>query len=263
MDLQIPYVVLGGGSNSIFADAGFRGLVIHMQARSISLEEDNKKSDPKFGIISAEAGALLSQVIHFALKHNLSGMERMTGIPGTVGGAARGNAGAFGIEMKDIVDRAIIYKPRGKIREVTKKYFKYHYRSSVIKHNNDIILKIFFKLRRASAEDVKAAMAEAANIIKNRISKQPKGKCSGSFFKNPGLELKAGYLLEQAGCKGLQVGKIMVSELHANWLINMGGGTQNDVLGLCKILKEKVKSRFKVDLEPEVQIVGATGFLNV
>lgn len=273
-ELDIATFILGGGSNTIFADEGFRGLVIHMVAKTIT-------TGPGESVV-AESGALLSQVIQFALKNNLSGMEKMMGLPGTIGGAVRGNAGAFGIEIKDIFQKAQIYNQEKGLYEASAKDLHFDYRTSKIKASAvaaasgsatpEIVLKVWLKLHEASPEQAKAALAEAMDIVKNRISKQPKGKCSGSFFKNPVTpdyknpaaqpkETKAGYLLEQIGAKGLQVGGVKVSDQHANWLMNTGNGTQKEVRELSKLLQNKVKERFNIALEREVQLVSVNGQL--
>jgi len=275
IDLKIPFFILGGGSNTIFADEGFRGLIIHMAAKNIALEGD---------FIVADAGTLLSQVIQFSLKNGLTGMEKLMGLPGTIGGAVRGNAGAFGVEIKDIFQKARLFSPQKGLHEADSKDIDFSYRTSAIKKNSsgktakpgqiianqEIILKVWLHLTPATPEKAKTALAEATDIVKNRISKQPKGKCSGSFFKNPTTpdyrspqppETKAGYLLEQVGAKGLKVGGVQVSQNHANWLMNTGNGTQKDVLKLVKILQNEVKDRFNILLEPEVQLVSPTGML--
>ena len=146
-------------------------------------------------------------------------------------------------------------------------HLNFNYRMSAIKKSDGIVLKVFLKLKKIPAPDAKTAMDEAMEIVKNRISKQPKGKCSGSFFKNPGeldpdQKMKAGYLLEHSGCKGLQIGQVKVSDQHANWLMNLGGGTQKDVLALCKLCQKNVRVKFGIELEREVQLVNETGFLN-
>lgn len=260
---KIPTVILAGGSNIIFADEGFRGLVIHVASRHIAMENDD--------IIVADAGTLLSQVIQFALKNSLTGMEKMTALPGTIGGAVRGNAGAFGLETKDIFQKALLYSPTRGLREEQKPYFNFNYRSSTIKTSDDIILKVWLKLKRATPEEAKKALEESLDIVKNRISKQPKGKCSGSFFKNPTPpdysnpqkpETKAAYLLEQSGCKDLQVGDAKVSPLHANWIMNLGHATQKDVLTLAEKMNSLVKQKYNLTLEKEVQFIGQHGSLN-
>ncbi len=294
-ELAIPVFVLGGGSNTIFADEGFRGLVIHMAAKNIFLEaagtnagatatmpgvparttELNNKQTGLF--VVAEAGALLSQVIQFALKNKLTGMEKMMGLPGTIGGAVRGNAGAFGIETKDIFHKALIYNPEKGLFEAGAGDLHFDYRTSMVKKDQskakkalETVLKVWLALKPADPETAKAALAEATDIVKNRISKQPKGKCSGSFFKNPVTpdykhpqppETKAGWLLEQIGAKGTRVGGVQVSPHHANWLMNTGNGTQKDALELSDLLQNKVKERFGITLEREVQLVSPQGEL--
>lgn len=250
---KIPVFILGGGSNTVFADEGFRGLVIHMKANTITVEGNT---------IIADAGALLSQVLQASLKHKLSGMESLMGLPGTVGGAVRGNAGAFGTETKDIVEKALIYNEKKGIHEVSKEYFDFSYRTSSVKRHPgvDTVLRAFFTL--TPAETTKA-LQETLQILKSRAGKQPTGKTSGSFFKNPSIEATAGYLLDQVGCKNLQVGQAKVSELHANWIMNVGGATQKDVIELAKIMYQRVMDKFQVALEPEVQFVGEKGMIQV
>ena len=249
---KIPVIVFGGGSNTIFSDKGFRGLVIKVKTSKIKKDGET---------IIADAGALLSSVIQFALKENLSGMEKMTGIPGTVGGAVRGNAGAYGTEMKDILNKALVYGEKKGLREEGKEYFKFGYRDSILKKTGEIVLKAYLCLENEDPEKIKMMREETLFIIKTRVSKQPKGLTSGSFFKNPSPDLSAGYLLENAGCKRLQVGGAQVSGEHANWLLNKGNATLEDVLELKKIMKERVKEKFNIDLRAEVQLIGENGFI--
>lgn len=287
-ELDIPVFVLGGGSNTIFADEGFRGLVVHMAAKNIFLEAAGTSAGAEATppgaparatepLVAAEAGALLSQVIQFALKNKLTGMEKMMGLPGTIGGAVRGNAGAFGMETKDIFHKALIYSPDRGLFEAEPGDLAFDYRTSSVKKDQvkalkalETVLKVWLKLKPADPEIAKAALTEATDIVKNRISKQPKGKCSGSFFKNPVTpdythpqppETKAGWLLEQVGAKGTGVGGVQVSPHHANWLMNTGNGTQKDVLELSALLQNKVKERFGITLEREVQLVSPQGEL--
>jgi UDP-N-acetylmuramate dehydrogenase len=268
---HIPCVILGGGSNVIFADEGFRGLVLRVEARKIELEGKD--------IIAAEAGAALASVIQFALKNGLTGMENLMGLPGTLGGAVRGNAGAYGTEIKDIFDHALILTNKNQLKEADAKYFNFGYRDSTVKKTNDVILKIWLRLKKDPATTAAATTAAASpttpgtpaataaasekakKIIIERTGKQPKGKCSGSFFKNPNKELSAGYLLDQCGLKGLQVGGAQVSAEHANWIINRGNATQEDILTLSGIMQEKVFERFNIKLIREVQLIGTAGFL--
>lgn len=254
--LQIPVFIFGGGSNLIFNENGFRGLVIKIAANKIVIENQT---------ITADAGALLSQVIQTAIKNNLTGLEKLTGLPGTIGGAARGNAGAFGTEIKDVLTSATIYNEKKGIHEVDKNYFDFDYRSSKIKQNKgrDIILQVKLTLKKSEDHETQKAQTEIVEILKSRTGKQPSGKTTGSFFKNPNPELAAGYLLDQCGCKGLQVGGVQVSHQHANWLINLGNATQEDVIELAHIMRERVEDRFDIRLEPEVQFVSITGYLDI
>lgn len=252
---KITYMIIGGGSNMIFADSGFRGLIVHITAKTISQNNNT---------IIADAGALLSQVIQFSLKKGLVGMEKFMGLPGTIGGAVRGNAGAFDIEIKDIFQKAIIYNQEKGVHEEDKDYFKFSYRASTIKKRKgkDIILRAYFTLKKG---DTEKAVNETAKTIKSRAGKQPSGKTCGSFFKNPEKNAEsaasAGELLDKAGCKGMKVGDLEVSDLHANWIINNGKGTQKDLIELTNQMKAKVQELFGVTLEPEVQLVSETGFL--
>lgn len=257
--LEIPFFVLGGGSNTIFHEKGFRGLIIHMKAKNIEIAGER---------IIADAGVLLSQVLQAAMKNGLTGMEKFMGLPGTVGGAVRGNAGAFGVETKDVVEKALIWNEEQGLHEAPASYFNFSYRSSTVKkrQGQDIVLRVYYKLTKG---DPKAAMKENAAVIASRLKKQPAGKNTGSFFKNPrpfdseeGPAIYAGKLLDEAGCKGLRVGDIQVSDQHANWIMNRGNATQTQVIELMKTMQERVKKQFNVQLEPEVQFVGETGPLD-
>lgn len=254
--LSIPCFIMGGGSNIVFHDQGFHGLVIHIKAKQIKVEKDT---------IIADAGALLSQIIQTASKNNLSGMEKLTGLPGTIGGAVRGNAGAFGTETKDIFSKALIYNQKDGLHEEEKDYFKFDYRSSTVKSakGKDIILRVHLKLTPASPEEIKKNTLELVETLKSRAEKQPQGQTTGSFFKNPKTAPSAGYLLDQAGCKGLTKGHAQVSEKHANWIMNLGGATQKDVIELAKTMRERVKNDYNVILEPEVQLVGSNGIIDL
>jgi UDP-N-acetylmuramate dehydrogenase len=270
--LKIPYFILGGGTNTVFADEGFRGLIIHFIARKVALEQPDGSGH---GIISADAGALLSQVVAFALKNNLAGMEKLMGLPGTIGGAVCGNAGAHGIEIKDVFHKALVYSREKGLFEAGRAHLHFSYRHSAIKDSGDIILKVWLRLEE---KDCSEAVKTGTEIITKRITAQPKGRSTGSFFRNPGIagdastatsdsstakETKAGYLLDQCGCRGLRVGDAQVSDEHANWIMNRGHATQKDLLELARLMREKVRERFKVTLEPEVRLIGPTGPIKI
>jgi UDP-N-acetylmuramate dehydrogenase len=226
----------------------------------VGVSEGKEGAGKAAGVISATAGTPLSVVIQFALKNNFVGIEKMMGIPGTIGGAVRGNAGAFGCEIKDVFKKALILDDDNEIKEVGPDFLNFGYRESAIKKSKKIILKVWMEFKK-DPESAKKALEEGGKIIIERIGKQPKGKCCGSFFKNPDQQLSAGYLLEQCGCKGLQVGGAQVSHEHANWIINRGDATQEDVINLSSMMKERVLEHFDVTLEREVQLVGEFGMI--
>lgn len=254
--LKMPYIVFGRGSNLIFADEGFKGLVIHIKANKIEVNNDE---------IIASAGALVSQIINKASENNLSGLEKLTGLPGTIGGAIRGNAGAYGTEIKDCLVEAEIFHPQKGVFKAKAKDLEFGYRNSALKNTlkGAIVLKVVLKLKKIDEATAKSMKEEIVEILKSRTGKQPKGKTTGSFFKNPDPDLSAGYLLDHVGAKGLQVGKAQVSQEHANWIINKGGAKQKDIVELAKILIEKVKTHFDIELEPEVQLISKDGFMDI
>lgn len=233
-NLKIPWILIGGGTNVLFSEKGFRGLVIHIKADKIT--ETSKT-------VTAEAGALLPQV---ARKANL---DALFGIPGTVGGAVWGNAGGRDGEIKDFMETVEVYDPDTGKTELIKP--KFEYRKSDI--GKKIILKVTLKKQEKSDK------AKIREKLKWRAEKQPKEPSAGSFFKNPGKDLSAGYLIEQSGSKGLQVGGAQISNKHANFIINLGNAAQKDIVELAKIAKERVKSKFEIDLTPEVRIIDEYG----
>jgi UDP-N-acetylmuramate dehydrogenase len=207
---NLPFFVLGGGSNTIFADAGYRGLVILMKAKNMVIDGER---------ILTDAGVTLAQLIQASMKAGLTGMEKLTGLPGTVGGAVRGNAGAFGVETKDLVEKVKLFDMEKGIVEATNAEMEFSYRHSRVKETREVVLQATYHFQKAVDN---SAMQETLEILKSRTGKQPAGKTSGSFFKNPSSELTAGRALEEADCKGTRVGDTMVSDLHANWMMNVG-----------------------------------------
>jgi len=253
-----PWIILGWGSNMIFSDQGFAGLVIHNLARKVSLDKN---------LVVADSGTLLSQIIQFALKNGLTGMEKLMGLPGTIGGAVRGNAGAFGLEITHLFEKAWIYRPSekagepGESLEVDHKYLEFGYRESRLKKNNEIVLKVWLNLKPG---DTAAGVEEVRKTIVARVGKHPTGKSSGSFFKNPsgnsvGEGLSAGLMVDQCGYKGFKIGGAFISEKHGNFLMNDGTATMKDILELCLEIQEAVEKKFGIRLEREVQLIGENG----
>lgn len=241
-ELDLPVFVFGGGSNLLFDDAGFRGLVIRMRAEDVKVEGER---------VMADAGVMMARVVKAAAEAGLTGIEAWNGLPGTVGGAVRGNAGCFGVETKDVLESAVVWLPGEGVRDVPPEFFDYHYRSSRLKKEPGIVLSATFKLAKGVAEEITAKMRE---IARSRIQKQPPGSSTGSFFKNPEGD-SAGRLIEAAGLKGHVLGKAQISPHHANFFLNKGGATAGDILALADLTQKTVEEKFGVVLEREVVYV--------
>lgn len=243
---NIDIFVFGGGSNILFDDNGFRGLVIKIETENIAVDGE---------YITADAGIMISKLIKYSIEHDLIGIEKWVGLPGTVGGAVRGNAGCNGLETLEIFEKALLLNPKtGEIREEKPDYFDFSYRHSKLKETNEIVLNATFKLKNKdiSNEEQKEIMDE---IRKFRLTKQPFGKTTGSFFKNPSPDKPAGMLIDKAGLKGKIIGKAQISEKHGNFFLNLGGATSKEMIELVKLAKREVKAKFDIDLEEEVQII--------
>ena len=269
----LPYVLLGWGSNMIFSDLGFRGLIIRNLARKCELAEEvgakGQEGEDGFRsadrLVVADSGTLLSQIIQFSLKNGLTGMEKLMGVPGTIGGAVRGNAGAFGLETTHLFEKALIYRPNsGETVEITHADMKFDYRHSKIKDSREIVLKVWLRLQ---VGDTQAGVEEVRRIITSRAGKHPSGKSAGSFFKNPsgnsiGEGFSAGYLSDQCGFKGKKIGGAFISEKHGNFLMNDGTATMRDVLELCLEIQQTVLAKFGIKLEREVALIGEHGYID-
>jgi UDP-N-acetylmuramate dehydrogenase len=246
----IPLIIIGGGSNVLFHDKGFRGIVIRLKPGPIKFAPPKT---PK--TLTAPAGTSLQTVIKKAQEKGFHNLSRLTGIPGTLGGAIRGNAGANGLEIKDVLKSATILNPKtGRIRTATPEQLKMKYRHSALKKTNEIVLKATLKLSKGKPIP--------KSLATNRTGTQPYGLSAGSFFKNPdhkNPKLSAGYLIEQCGLKGHEIGGTKISEKHANFIQNLNDTsspvTQKDVLRLAALAKQKVYKKFKITLEEEVQII--------
>lgn len=245
---KIPLFIFGSGSNILFDDKGFRGLVVKIEANKISFDLKKKR-------VTADAGVLISKLINESINKGFSGLEKWIGLPGTVGGAVRGNAGCNGLEAKDfLVYATLMDQTTGDVHEANTKYFHFEYRHSKVKETQEIVLNATFQLktRKVSEEDQKEMMNK---LRQTRAQKQPFGLTTGSFFKNPSPDKPAGMLIEEAGLKGKMVGKAQISDKHANFFLNKGGATAKDIIDLMKLAKKTVKSKFGITLEEEVQIV--------
>lgn len=241
-----PYII-GNGSNILVSDSGLRGVVLRLAK---GLSELKCLGD---GVIYADAGVSLSKLCAFALSNNLSGLEFAYGIPGTAGGAAYMNAGAYGGEMKDVLCSVSHINFDGEVGCFEKENLKLGYRCSAYTDSNLIITGLTLKLKNGDYDEIKAAMNLNLN---KRKSKQPlEYPSAGSTFKRP-VGYFAGGLIEQCGLKGYSIGGAEVSEKHAGFIINKGGATTNDILSLIKYVQNKVFTETGVHLETEVKYIG-------
>lgn len=265
---KIPWYVIGDGSNIVASDKGFKGLIIKIDIKKFDVEGPN---------VTVGAGNNLLDFI-FRLNHlGLAGLEKMAGIPGTVAGAVYGNAGAYGQEIKDKITKVKILS-QNNVRWISKSDCQFSYRESIFKKKkNWIIVQAAFNLQRS---DPKELIKTSKDIIKLREQKYRPGLlCPGSFFKNIVLadlplkarqsliqkvpkdkimygKIPAGYLLEQVGAKGMQMGGIKVAEHHGNLFYNTGKGKASDIRKLAVLLKNKIEKEFGIELEEEIQYLG-------
>ena len=243
---NIPYYVMGNGSNLLVGDNGFRGVIlqIYRKMNEVCVEGDH---------IHAQAGALLSMIASRALAGSLTGFEFASGIPGTLGGALMMNAGAYGGEMKQVLVSARILTRDGSICEMPVEEMELGYRTSIFAKNGDIVLSAVLKLEHGDADKIKAYMEE---LKEKRVTKQPlEYPSAGSTFKRPEGYF-AGKLIQDAGLRGFRVGGAQVSEKHCGFVINKGNATAADVCRLMADVQAKVQEQFGVTLEPEVKFLG-------
>ena len=241
--------VVGSGSNLLVADDGFRGLVLKLDEGLATIERDGER-------VICGGGARLPQASARAARWGLTGLEFGVNIPGTVGGAVKMNANAYGGQLAKVLEWVQIATPEGSERR-SPDQLGFEYRRSNLRPR-EIVSRASFKLETADSEDVKATLAR---MREQRKAAQPSGiKTFGSTFKNPDDPRAdgrtAGMLLEQAGCRGLQVGGARFSEKHANFVENMGDATTADVLNLMREGRRRVRERFGIELEAEVQLLG-------
>ncbi len=246
---KIPFFPLGGGTNILVRDGGIEGAVISLRSfrRTGVLSKDNK-----YAYLFAEAGTLLQRIVNFSKENGYSGVEGLAGIPGTVGGAIFGNAGAFGYEMKDVLISVEVMDIEGRIKRFKAEEINFGYRSTSISQN-ELILGAEIKLKKDEKEEVSAKVDD---FLEKKREKQPlREPSAGCVFKNP-AGLSAGKLIDEAGCKGIKIGDVEVSSIHANFFINKGRANASDFIRLMEEVAHRVKERFGVVLEPEIKIVG-------
>jgi len=266
---KIPVLVLGGGSNVLISDKGFDGLVIKIHNSNLKFEENK---------IIADAGVNLSKIVLESVNRNLSGLEWAIGIPGTVGGAVNGNAGAFGRATSEAVEEVKAFDIlEHSVKNFKKEDCKFGYRKSIFKRNPDlIILSATFRFKKGSSGDIQKAIKD---FTRQRIESNPSGFSAGCFFVNPGWEglrnkeelirefpelkqfadrpkISAGFLIESVGLKGKKIGGAMIAQEHANFIVNMGKAASKDVLALADLCRKKVKKKYGLELEVEKRLLG-------
>jgi UDP-N-acetylmuramate dehydrogenase len=258
-DQKIPYFILGGGSNILVADKGVSGLVIHNRARSVSFRHNGVNV-----ICTAESGMNFSSLSRRCIAKGLSGLEWAVGVPGTIGGAVVGNAGAHGGDINAVLLSASIWEPGRGIRVYTNEEMQYDYRDSILKREQHkartrrVVLSADLQL---APESVEVLTARADAFTTRRKQTQPGGASMGSMFRNPD-NYYAGYLIESAGLKGFQIGNARISEQHANFFVSDGDTTAEDIRSLIAEAWNEVREQFGVEMDLEVELVGDWDFRN-
>lgn len=269
----LPFFLLGAGSNILVADRGFDGLIIKNELNAIF-------ADRKTSMMYADAGVSMPRLVAEAAKHSIAGLEWGIGIPGTVGGSVRGNSGAFGKEMKDVLVSADVYDTKtATMKQFNNAECAFGYRDSIFKRKPELI--ILFAVFRGEKGDREAIQKQIIEISGARSKTQDIGaKCAGCIFKNPKWPddtkhktqitqkfpdlaqfqdretIPASYLIDHAGLKGKHIGNAEVSLAHANYIINEGSATANEVMQLIALIKESVYRIYGILLEEEIQFVG-------
>ncbi|MBX6395691.1 MAG: UDP-N-acetylmuramate dehydrogenase [Alicyclobacillaceae bacterium] len=241
-----PWLVVGRGSNLLVRDGGIRGVVIKLADNWSAMEIDGT-------VLTAQSGRLIVSAANVAIRHGLAGLEFATGIPGSVGGAVRMNAGAHGGEIRQVFKFADLVFPGGAVRRVDREDMGFGYRHSKVAEWGALVLRAAFQLVPGDRE---ALMRQVKEWTNRRRQTQPLSQASaGSVFQNP-PGFHAARLIEQAGLKGKRQGGAQISPKHANFIVNLGGATARDVLRLIHLAQEEVYRKFAIRLAPEVKIVG-------
>ena len=257
----LNFFILGGGSNLLMPDDGIEGVTIKVLNTKVEMIGTTT--------IMAEAGAQLGAVVNMAFKNSLAGLEWGVGIPGTVGGAVRGNAGAMGLDIARSISKVEVWR-NGEILEVASADCQFGYRESLFKFNGDVVLRTWFELHLGDRKEI---MEKVQGYMKHRTGRYPHKPSAGSFFKNiklakwPG-DIKAlpelfqqrgtvpvGWVMEQLDLKGMQIGGARISDEHGNFIVNYENAKQSEILQLVEIMKERAYNKFGVELEEEVEIV--------
>ena len=245
---EIPFIVLGNGSNVLVGDNGIRGIVLNIATEGISINKEQK-----YAKVVVQAGEPLAKLAYGFLKENIAGFEFATGIPGTIGGGVFMNAGAYGGEMKDIVKEVTYLNEEGNFITLSNEKCDFSYRHSYFSSHFGIITQVLLQLPYGIQEEIKSKMEEYA---KSRKEKQPLTYPSaGSTFKR-GTDFITAKLIDECGLKGYTVGKAQISNLHAGFVVNLGGATAKDVLSVIEKVKQEVFLKTGKKIELEIKLLG-------
>lgn len=248
-ELELSFRILGSGANILVSDEGFHGVMVLNRAHNLKI-----RSNAVPPSVLAESGAIFGTVARQTALRGLSGLEWATSVPGTVGGAVYGNAGAHGSDIAHDLEMATILHPNKGIEALSADEMGYQYRSSVFKREGipAVIPSAVFKLQPSTREE---AWQKITAFSEKRLASQPPGASTGSTFKNPEGDY-AGRLIEAAGLKGSQAGQAQISPVHANFIVNEGGATAQDYYKLIRLAQARVKEKFGVQLELEIELLG-------
>lgn len=244
--IEIPYFILGNGSNLLVSDKGYDGVILRIGNKMSGIKVEGDR-------ITAQAGALLSRVAKTACEHSLTGLEFASGIPGSLGGAIVMNAGAYDGEMSRVVETVKVMNKEGEIMVLDNESMEFSYRNSIIRNRPFIVLEAVLRLQPGEQSEIKNKMDDFAE---RRREKQPlEYPSAGSTFKRP-EGYYAGKLIMDAGLRGYRIGSAQVSEKHCGFIINLGNAEASDIFELIQEIQERVKNQFDVSLERELVILG-------
>lgn len=250
---KIPFFILGNGSNVLVTDKGVRGIAIQINIKKFEIIDNNDLDKSEDMQIILGAGNKISETAQKLLKENITGFEELAGIPGTIGGAIKMNAGAYKKEIKDILECATVIDYNGNIIKLSNQDLKFEYRKSILFIEKYIVIEAIFNLKKGKSEEIKEKMDE---YKKSRIEKQPvEYPSAGSTFKRGNNYITA-KIIDEAGLKGYTIGGAQVSEKHAGFIINKGNATAKDILELIEYVKKKVYETSKEKISLEIEIIG-------
>lgn len=246
MQVEVPFFILGNGSNLLVSDKGYQGIILQIGPKMSKIEVEGD-------VITAQAGAPMSLVARAALEHGLTGLEFASGIPGTIGGGVVMNAGAYDGELSGVVTQVNVVNSAGECMELENDTMEFGYRTSTIKNNSFTVTEVILKLEKGDREQIRAKMEDLA--VRRREKQPLEYPSAGSTFKRP-KGYFAGKLIMDAGLRGFRIGGARVSEKHCGFVVNIGNATAEDVRDVINEVQERVKERFNVELQPEILFLG-------